>query len=67
MQKKKSIFFSLPSRSSDILDVLLGKFWEMAKNASQVAKLIFLLAELLLLLAELLLLLAELYEIVRHL
>ncbi|MCI7050152.1 MAG: hypothetical protein MR971_01130 [Bacteroidales bacterium] len=60
MQKKKSIFFSLPSRSSDILDVLLGKFWEMAKNASQVAKLIFLLAELLLLLA-------ELYEIVRHL
>ena len=57
---KKSIFFSLPSRSSDILDVLLGKFWEMAKNASQVAKLIFLLAELLLLLA-------ELYEIVRHL
>ena len=60
MQKKKSIFFSLPSRSSDILDVLLGKFWEMAKNASQVAKLIFLLAVLLLLLA-------ELYEIVRHL
>ena len=60
MQKKKSIFFSLPSRSSDILDVLLGKFWEMAKNASQVAKLIFLLAELLILLA-------ELYEIVRHL
>ena len=60
MQKKKSIFFSLPNRSSDILDVLLGKFWEMAKNASQVAKLIFLLAELLLLLA-------ELYEIVRHL
>ncbi|MDY4558554.1 MAG: hypothetical protein SPE09_07830 [Alloprevotella sp.] len=57
---KKSIFFSLPSRSSDILDVLLGKFWEMTKKASQVAKLIFLLAELLLLLA-------ELYEIVRHL
>ena len=60
MQKKKPFFFSLPSRSSDILYVLLGKFWEMAKNASQVAKLIFLLAELLLLLA-------ELYEIVRHL
>ena len=60
MQKKKSIFFSLPSRSSDILDVLLSKFWEMAKNASQVAKLIFLLAKLIFLLA-------ELYEIVRHL